>query len=168
MTGQLPFPRHYARTQRFTLGTPRDFALAPDGTRVVFLRSRTGTDRSHQLWVLDLDGGREFAAADPQALLAGADEQLSPQERARRERSREGSAGIVGYAVDAAVELAAFALSGRLFVSELRAGTTRELPVAGPVVDPRPAPDGPRRAPNAAALPVRSSARSRGRTPGPG
>ncbi|MGG2458519.1 prolyl oligopeptidase family serine peptidase [Streptomyces sp. RGM 3693] len=142
MTGQLPFPRQYARTQRFTLGTPRDFALAPDGTRAVFLRSRTGTDRSQQLWVLDLDGGREFTAADPHALLAGADEELPPEERARRERSREGSAGIVGYAVDAAVELAAFALSGRLFVSELRAGTTRELPAAGPVVDPRPAPDG--------------------------
>ncbi|GGU42058.1 peptidase [Streptomyces albospinus] len=142
MTGQLPFPRHYARTQRFTLGAPRDYAIAPDGTRVTFLRSRTGTDRSQQLWVLDLADGREFVAADPHAILAGADEQLPPEERARRERSREGSAGIVGYAVDAAVELAAFALSGRLFVSELRAGTTRELPVAGPVVDPRPAPDG--------------------------
>ncbi|WP_043265958.1 prolyl oligopeptidase family serine peptidase [Streptomyces sp. CT34] len=142
MTGQLPFPRHYARTQRFTLGAPRDFAIAPDGTRVTFLRSRTGTDRSQQLWVLDLADGREFTAADPHAILAGADEQLPAQERARRERSREGSAGIVGYAVDGAVELAAFALSGRLFVSELRAGTTRELPAAGPVVDPRPAPDG--------------------------
>ncbi|MGD3107822.1 prolyl oligopeptidase family serine peptidase [Streptomyces sp. YGL11-2] len=142
MTGQPPFPRHNARTQRFTLGAPRDFAIAPDGTRVTFLRSRSGTDRSQQLWVLDLADGREFTAADPHAILAGADEQLPPEERARRERSREGSAGVVGYAVDAAVELAAFALSGRLFVSELRAGTTRELPAAGPVVDPRPAPDG--------------------------
>ncbi|QHC25609.1 S9 family peptidase [Streptomyces sp. GS7] len=142
MTGQPPFPRHYARTQRFTLGAPRDFAIAPDGTRVTFLRSPSGTDRSQRLWVLDLADGREFTAADPHAILAGADEQLPPEERARRERSREGSAGVVGYAVDAAVELAAFALSGRLFVSELRAGTTRELPAAGPVVDPRPAPDG--------------------------
>ncbi|MCK7627567.1 prolyl oligopeptidase family serine peptidase [Streptomyces sp. RS10V-4] len=142
MTGQLPFPRHSARTQRFTLGAPRDVALAPDGSRVVFLRSPSGTDRSHRLQVLDLDSGKEFTAADPRTLLAGADEELPPEERARRERSREGSAGIVGYAVDAAVELAAFTLSGRLFVSELRAGTTRELPAAGPVVDPRPSPDG--------------------------
>ncbi|MER6047387.1 prolyl oligopeptidase family serine peptidase [Streptomyces sp. NPDC001793] len=142
MTGQLPFPRHSARTQRFTLGAPRDFSLSPDGTRVVFLRSADGTDRSQRLWVLDPADGREFTAADPRALLAGADEELPPEERARRERSREGSAGIVGYAVDAAVELAAFALSGRLFVSELRAGTTRELRAAGPVVDPRPSPDG--------------------------
>ncbi|MFH8569107.1 prolyl oligopeptidase family serine peptidase [Streptomyces sp. NPDC017993] len=142
MTGQLPFPRQHARTQRFTLGAPRGYAISPDGARVVFLRSATGTDRTQQLWVLDLNEGREFTAADPRALLAGADEELSPEERARRERTREGSAGIVGYAVDSAVELAAFPLSGRLFVSELRAGTTREIPVRGPVVDPHPSPDG--------------------------
>ncbi|MGW5936553.1 prolyl oligopeptidase family serine peptidase [Streptomyces celluloflavus] len=142
MTGQLSFPRQHARTQRFTLGAPRDYAVSPDGARVVFLRSPSGTDRAQRLWVLNLNEGREFAAADPSALLAGADEELSPQERARRERSREGSAGIIGYAVDSAVELASFTLSGRLFVSELRAGTTRELPARGPVVDPRPSPDG--------------------------
>lgn len=50
--------------------------------------------------------------------------------------------GIVGYAVDDAVELAAFALSGRAYVAELRAGTARALPVPGPVIDPRPSPDG--------------------------
>lgn len=142
MTGQLSFPRQHARTQRFSLGAPRGFAVAPDGSRVAFLRSRTGTDRANVLWVLDLDDGREYAAADPRTLLAGADEELSAEERARRERTREGSSGVVGYAVDAAVELAAFTLSGRLFTAELRAGTARELPVPGPVVDPRPSPDG--------------------------
>ncbi|MEU9194397.1 S9 family peptidase [Streptomyces hundungensis] len=140
---QLSFPRHSARTQRFTLGAPRAFTVSPDGERIVFLRSPSGTERSNQLWVLDLvRGGTERIAADPGALLGGGEERLSPQERARRERSREGSAGIVGYATDAAVEVAAFALSGRLFTAELRAGTARELPVPGPVLDPRPSPDG--------------------------
>ncbi|WP_370421202.1 alpha/beta fold hydrolase [Streptomyces sp. QH1-20] len=142
MTGQLSFPRQHARTQRFSLGAPRAFTVSPDGSRVVFLRSRSGTDRANVLWVLDLDAGREYPAADPAVLLGGADEELSAEERARRERSREGSAGVVGYAVDNAVELAAFALSGRLFVAELRGGTARELTVPGPVVDPRPSPDG--------------------------
>lgn len=111
----------------------------------MFVRSASGTDRSHKLWVLDLPAAGtpvERVAADPATLLAGAAEELSPEERARRERSREGSGGIVAYAVDAAVELAAFALSGRLFTAELRAGTARELPVPGPVIDPRPSPDG--------------------------
>ncbi|MGW7298198.1 prolyl oligopeptidase family serine peptidase [Streptomyces sp. NPDC054829] len=136
------FPRRHARTQRFTLGAPRAFTVAPDGSRVVFLRSSSGTDRANALWVLDPENGRERVAADPRTLLDGTAEQLSPQERARRERSREGGAGIVGYATDAALELASFALSGRLFVAELRAGTARELPVPGPVIDPRPSPDG--------------------------
>lgn len=136
------FPRRHARTQRFTLGAPRAFSIAPDGSRVVFLRSPSGTERANKLWVLDLPGGGERVAADPGTLLAGSAEELSAEERARRERLREGGAGIVGYATDAAVELASFALSGRLFVAELRAGTARELAVPGPVIDPRPSPDG--------------------------
>ncbi|MGW1889767.1 alpha/beta fold hydrolase [Streptomyces sp. NPDC002004] len=138
----ISFPRQHARTQRFTLGAPRAFTVAPDGARVAFLRSRSGTDRANLLWVLDVAEGQERVAADPSVLLSGAEENLSAAERARRERSREGAAGIVGYATDAAVELASFALSGRLFVAELRAGTARELPVPGPVIDPRPSPDG--------------------------
>ncbi len=136
------FPRRHARTLRFTLGAPRSFSVAPDGSRVVFLRSGSGTDRAHSLWVLDTREGGERVAADPRALLGGVSENLSAEERARRERSREGGAGIVGYATDAAVELAAFALSGRLFTAGLRDGTARELPAAGPVIDPRPSPDG--------------------------
>ncbi len=138
----MTFPRQHARTQRFTLGAPRNFCPSPDGERVTFLRSPSGTNRTNLLWLLDTTTGEERVAADPRTLLAGAEEELSPEEQARRERSREGSAGIVGYAVDRAVELAAFPLSGRLFISELRAGSTRELPVPGPVVDPRPSPDG--------------------------
>ncbi|MFD9427084.1 MULTISPECIES: prolyl oligopeptidase family serine peptidase [unclassified Streptomyces] len=143
MTSQkLSFPRQHARTQRFTLGAPRAFTVSPDETRVIFLRSSGGTDRTNRLWVLDPATGEERMAADPEALLGGSAERLSPQERARRERTREGSAGIVGYAVDAAAELAAFALSGKVYVAELRAGTARALPVPGPVIDPRPSPDG--------------------------
>ncbi|UGY93465.1 S9 family peptidase [Streptomyces gobiensis] len=148
----LTFPRQLARTQRFTLGAPKAFTVAPDGSRVVFLRSRGGIDRAQLLWVHDLtENGeatgkeavrREYPAADPDTLLSGAAEELPAAERARRERSREGGAGVVGYATDAAVELAAFALSGRLFTAELRAGTARELPAPAPVVDPRPSPDG--------------------------
>ncbi|WP_255952349.1 S9 family peptidase [Streptomyces odontomachi] len=142
---QDSFPRRQARTQRFTLGAPRAFTIAPDGERIAFLRSRSGTDRAQVLWVLDLTEGpegTERVVADPLALLGTAPERLSAAERARRERSREGGAGIVGYATDGAVRWAAFALSGRLFATDLTTATTRELPVSGPVLDPRPSPDG--------------------------
>jgi dipeptidyl-peptidase-4 len=153
----LSFPRQHARTQRFTLGAPRAFTVAPGGGRVAFLRSRSGTDTAQLLWVLDLPEGEgaahERVAADPVALLGGSQEDLPAAERARRERSREGSAGVVGYAVDSAVTVAAFALSGRLFVAGLLPGGDSgripaggtggtELAVPGPVVDPRPSPDG--------------------------
>ncbi|PZT76466.1 S9 family peptidase [Streptomyces sp. AC1-42W] len=142
---EITFPLQSARTMRFTLGAPRAFTVSPDGGRVVYLRSGSGTDRSGRLWVLDLTGDaapRERLVADPRALLGGSAERLSARERARRERSREGSSGIVGYAVDAAAELAAFALSGKVYVADLPAGTARALPVPGPVIDPRPSPDG--------------------------
>ncbi|NSC23705.1 S9 family peptidase [Streptomyces albus subsp. chlorinus] len=136
------FPQQHARTHRFTLGAPRSFTVSPDGSRVVFLRSRDGSDRAHRLWVRDVAGGAERLAADPGALLGGAEEELSAEERARRERSREGTAGIVGYATDTSVTMAAFSLSGRLFVADLLTGQARELPAPAPVVDPRPSPDG--------------------------
>jgi len=146
MTTEISFPRQHSRTQRFTLGAPRSFTVSPDGRRVVFLRSSGGAERANLLQVLDLpEAGApsERVAADPIALLGGGGERLTAEEQARRERSRESSSGVVGYATDGEVTLAAFALSGRLFAAGLLpGGEARELPAAGPVLDPRPAPDG--------------------------
>ena len=142
MTTEISFPRQSARTQRFTLGVPRAFSIAPDGSRIAFLRSRSGTDRNTCLWVREVESGAERVVADPQLLLAGADEELPAEERARRERTRQAGTGVVAYATDREVAIAAFALSGRLFVADLVAGKVRELPAAAPVVDPRPDPAG--------------------------
>ena len=137
------FPRQYARTQRFTLGDPRDLVISPDGQRLVFARSRGGSDPVNCLWVVDLATGTERLVADPHQLLADdAATDLPPEERARRERLREMAGGVTGFASDADVRVAAFALGGRLFVADVAAGIARELPVDGPVFDPRPDPDG--------------------------
>ncbi|GAB3877734.1 prolyl oligopeptidase family serine peptidase [Kibdelosporangium lantanae] len=80
--------------------------------------------------------------ADPAVLLADGDEELSDEERARRERSRLQASGIVGNASDDDLRIVAFALSGRLYVTDTVTGETRELPTATPVVDPRPDPTG--------------------------
>ncbi|MGN6330672.1 MAG: prolyl oligopeptidase family serine peptidase [Motilibacteraceae bacterium] len=143
-TDQLPYPRHSARTQRFTLGAPRSFTLSPDGSRLVFVRTGSGTDRVGRLHVLDVGSGGERVVADPAELLSADEEDLSPAERDRRERLREGGAGIVGYATDREVSIAAFALSSRLFVADLVGSGARELPAAGAVLDPRPDPTGAR------------------------
>ncbi len=138
------FPRQSARTQRFTLGAPRDLTVAPDGTRVAFLRSAGPEDPVTSLWVLDLPDGEERCVADPRALLADGLDDLPPEERARRERAREAAAGITAYATDAAHAVATGALAGQLVVVDLVAGGARLLGVPGPVIDPRPDPTGQR------------------------
>ncbi len=137
------FPRQYARTQRFTLGEPRNVTVSADGRRVVFLRSSAGDDPVNALWVLDVGTGEERLVADPRALL-GLDDPtggvLTDEERLRRERTRDGSTGITTYATDAACQVTAFALNGQLFTAGLLSGQARRLVVEGPVHDPRPDP----------------------------
>jgi dipeptidyl-peptidase-4 len=144
------FPRQSARTRSFRLGRPRTFTVSPDGSRVVFVRSQSGDDPVGRLWVLDPVTGSERLVADPLDLLGTGPEELTPEERAQRERRREIAAGLVAYATDDDVRIAAFTLSGRLFVADLvgdgAAGVVGavELPANGPVMDPRPDPTGAR------------------------
>lgn len=131
------YPRQSARTRRFTLGVPRGFQIAADGTYVAFLRTKAGTDPVTCLWTLDTASGKERLIADPGALDLSGEENLPAEERARRERAREQAGGIVGFATDREVRLAAFALAGQLFVADLREGTVRALEAHTPVFDPR-------------------------------
>jgi dipeptidyl-peptidase-4 len=137
------FPRQKARTRNFTLGAPRSFEAAPDGSRVVFLRSPGGDDPRTALWVLDVEQRRERLIADPVELIgAVAGEDLSAEEQARRERARETAEGVVAYATDRAVRIAALVQAGHLFVADLIGGGARGLDVPTPVFDPRPDPLG--------------------------
>jgi dipeptidyl-peptidase-4 len=137
------FPRQQARTRRFSLGAPRSFSISPDGARIVFLRSKGGDDPVTCLWQLDVASGTEHLVADPAALNA-ADEDLPPEEKARRERAREQAGGIVSYSADAGLRTVVFSLSGRVFTADLTAAGTgpRELTVQTPALDPRPDPAG--------------------------
>ena len=137
--GADSYPRESARTQRYTLGEPRNVVVSPDGRRIVFLRSRHGTDTVNCLWVVDAATGEERLVADPADLLGGRDdEELPPEERARRERAREQAGGITTFATDAAVTVTAFTIAGRLFVGGLSSGQARELPWPGRCSTPAP------------------------------
>jgi dipeptidyl-peptidase 4 len=133
------FPRQQARTQRFTLGTPRAFGVSPDGSRITFLRTKSGDDPVTCLWEADAATGAEHLVADPRTL--GADEEnLPPEERARRERVRETAGGIVSYATDVQHTVAVFALSGQVYVARLDTGKVSLVPTKTPALDPRPDP----------------------------
>jgi dipeptidyl-peptidase-4 len=153
------FPRQQARTRRFSLGAPRSFQISPDGATVAFLRSRGGADPVTCLWALDVATGDERLIADP-AGLGGFGSEDDELEKARRERTREQAAGIVGFATDSDFTVAAFALAGRVYLADLgsaaggsaaggnaaggnaaggrTAGGVRELPTRAPAADPRP------------------------------
>jgi dipeptidyl-peptidase 4 len=141
---QESFPRQEARTRRFMLGVPRAFTVSPDGARVVFLRTRAGGDPVTCLWVLDVGTGAERLAADPRTLGLVGEQDLPPEEKARRERVRERADGITAYATDAAVTVAVFALSGRVYSVSLDPLGAEPAPVTThtPALDPRPDPGG--------------------------
>jgi dipeptidyl-peptidase 4 len=141
------FPRQEARTRRFTLGVPRAFRVSPDGDRVAFLRTKDGADPVTCLWVLDVDFGQERLVADPATLGSdgggASEEDLPPEERARRERVREQAGGIVAYATDQAVTMAAFALSGHVYAVSLTSDDPpHRVATRTPALDPRPDPAG--------------------------
>ena len=136
------FPRQSARTRHFSLGRPRSIAVAEDGSRVAFLRSRSGDDPDGSLWVFDVATADERLVFGPE--MEG-DERISAEERDRRERLRETLTGVTAYAPDRALSVAAVAMGDRLFLADLVDGGARELrPAARPPFDPRPDPTGAR------------------------
>jgi len=137
------FPRLAARTLNFSLGLPRELVVSPDGERVVFVRSESGTTRELGLWACDVPSGTERRLCDPVELLAESEEALTGEERARRERARVQTAGITAFSTDDAVTTAVFALSSRLFAVDLVGeAPVRELRTHIAVVDPRLDPTG--------------------------
>ena len=135
------FPRQQARTRRYTLGRPRTFGVAEDGSRVAFLRSRSGQDPVGCLWVFDVAAGAERLVFDPS--VSGGEGHLSQEERDRRERRRESLTGVTDYAADLSLSTAAFAMDGSLFVADLIHGGARKIEVGAPdPFDPRPDPSG--------------------------
>lgn len=118
------FPRRKARTLRFTSGSPRSARVIGDGSTTLFLRSDGPEDLVTALWLSWFDAAgehHETKLADPRELL-GADadsENVPAEERARRERAREGGTGIVNYSVDDAGDRVVFTINGRLYLTEI-------------------------------------------------
>ena len=142
------YPRRKARTLRFGNGAPRSAKVLGDGSRALFLRSDGPEDLVAALWLswFDAEGEpHETKLADPRDLLgAGADgEDVPEEEKARRERAREGGAGIVSYSVCAEGDRVVFTINGRLFMTEIltdapEAPETRTRELAGAWLDENP------------------------------
>ena len=135
------FPRQYARTQRLSLGEPRSFTLSPDGSRVIFIRSHSGSDSVNTLWSLDTTTGVERELLDPRTLSTDLSE-LTAAELRQRERAREGASGVTSYACNRDVTRAVTVLGGSVVLIDLISGDVTLPPIESGVFDVRLSPDG--------------------------
>ncbi len=136
------FLRLYAETLRFSLGTMLSPQVTRDGRHVLFLRSGP-RDRVQDLHEFDVAASAERRVLGAADLLGSAAEELSAEERARRERQRMHGRGLVGFRLSPDGARVLLPLSGRLFVLDRASGAVRELPAGpGPHLDPRWSPAG--------------------------
>jgi dipeptidyl-peptidase-4 len=131
----------YTETSRFTLGAPIPLAIALDGT--VLFRRTPPRSRVADLYALDPRTGVERVLASADGLLAGESEALSEAEKARRERTRTSTRGVVDADLSADGTRVLVPLGDRVFVVDVAAGAAREVAVGdGFPYDPRLSPDG--------------------------
>jgi dipeptidyl-peptidase 4 len=136
------FLHQYATTQRFSLGSPRSFKFTPDGDALLFLRSGAD-DPTQDLYEFDVRTGSTRRLLTAQDILRGAVEQLSTEEKARRERMRLSARGIASYQMSKDGKRVLVPLSGRLFVIDRDSGAVTELASQfGNPIDPLFSPDG--------------------------
>ena len=135
------FPRQYARTQRLSLGEPRNFTVSSDGSRIIFIRSHSGSDSVNTLWSLDTATGIERELLDPRTLNTDLSE-LTAAELRQRERAREGASGVTSYACNRDVTRAVTVLGGSVVLIDLISGVSTMPASESGVFDVRLSPDG--------------------------
>ncbi len=147
-SGQEPALKHteylraLSQTRGFMLGRPVRPQPTPDGKAVLFLRSGPRTSRL-SLYEFDVATGASRELLTPEQVLKGAEEKLSPEEKARRERMRVSVGGFTAFQLSEDGSLILLSLSGKLHLVRRDTGAVRELPTGpGPLLDPRLAPDG--------------------------
>ncbi|OYX94652.1 MAG: peptidase S9, partial [Caulobacter sp. 35-67-4] len=106
--------------------TARGVALSPDGKRVTYLKSKAEAANVQDLWAADVAGGEPYRLIDSASLSSGAKE-LSEAEKARRERARVFSRGIVEYSWDSQGRFILVPLDGDLYLDSVSDGKVSRL-----------------------------------------
>ncbi|NLB57181.1 MAG: S9 family peptidase, partial [Gammaproteobacteria bacterium] len=120
--------------------------VAPDGSRVTFLRGRDEDRNRLDLWEYHIESGQTRMLVDSSVVLPG-EEELSDEEKARRERQRiAGLSGIVDYQWAPDARRLLFPLGGELYLYDLAAeggDAVRKLTDGGGfATDPKLSPQG--------------------------
>src|SRR5690606_16806804 len=90
------FLEAYAATNAFRLGRPNAARIVPGGEAVLFLRSGARSFEQ-DLWIFDVATQEERVLLTAEQILAGGEEVLTAEEKARRERTRSAARGIATY-----------------------------------------------------------------------
>jgi dipeptidyl-peptidase-4 len=134
--------RDHAETRGFMLGRPTKPKPTADGKSVLFLRSQARVARL-RLYEFDVATGKTRELLTPEMVLKGAEEHLTPEEKARRERQRVSVGGFTDFQLGSDGSRILVMLSGKLYLVQRDNGAVRELSTGpGTILDPKFAPDG--------------------------
>ena len=107
-------------------GAPRSLKLSPDGKRVTFLQGKSTDYERLDLWEYDLKTKKTQMLFNSDDLSSGPEE-LSDEEKARRERMRLSGTGIVSYEWSKDGTALLFPLAGDLYYFKLGADKALQL-----------------------------------------
>jgi dipeptidyl-peptidase-4 len=134
--------RDHAETRGFMLGRPVRPKPTPDGKAVLFLRGGARVPKL-RLYEFDVATGRTRELLTPEQVLKGAEEHLSPEEKARRERQRVSVGGFTDFQLSPDGSRVLVGLSGKLYLLRRDDQSVQELKTGpGPLLTPRFSPDG--------------------------
>lgn len=125
-----------AETYNFRLGLPTPLAITPDGA--VLFRRTPPRSFAADLYELDTRTG----AIKTLFQAATGDEHLSAAEKARRERTRTATRGVVDIDVSRDGRFVLIPLGGTLHLLDRTSGTRQVIDPGGDAYDPHLAPDG--------------------------
>jgi dipeptidyl-peptidase-4 len=134
--------KDHAETRGFMLGRPTRARPTPDGKAVLFLRSKAREPKM-RLYEFDVASKKTRELLTSEQVLKGAEENLTPEEKARRERQRVSVGGFTSFQLSDDGKLILVSLSGKLYTVDRAKGTVTELKTGpGTLLDPKVAPDG--------------------------
>jgi dipeptidyl-peptidase-4 len=136
------FLKLFVETGGFSLGRPVSPKPTPDGKAVLFLSSGPKS-RKRAIYEFDVATAKTRELLSAETLLQGAEENLTPEEKARRERMRVTAGGFADFQFDESGQFLLLPLSGKLFVFDRKSEKARELKIpAGTIIDAKWSPDG--------------------------
>lgn len=105
---------------------PRKLKLSPDGQRATYIQAREDDYNRFDLWQYNVETGKRSMLVDSESLVSGP-ENLSDEEKARRERQRIFGKGILEYTFSADGNALLFPLNGDIFYLKIGEQKAKKL-----------------------------------------